>query len=138
MTSSLQLAQAERRARVAASEEEAIDELLDSIGLSEDAVLKLGIENVSPSDRQKLKGIIARLRKHPHPFTQCMKDLAKHQPTWSKDRRQRTCAVLKQLTGRRDSKKTKLAEEGACVLLSDGVATLLEHADLSKLEEKAA
>jgi hypothetical protein len=88
-------AQVDRARRGEELAERKIDDLLDRIGLS-DSVL-LGTENVSPADRKKLSGIINRLRGKKHAFTQCMRDLEKHHPEWSDDRRKRTCAVLKAL-----------------------------------------
>lgn len=109
-----------------------IDSMLDTVGLSEADVerISLGTENVSPEDRKKLKGIIARLAKKAHPFTTCMADLRKHHPEWSDDRRKKTCAVLKQLTGRGNEKKTSMGE---AIDIDEGVAALLSHVDLSEV-----
>lgn len=119
----LELAREARRRRA--------DELLDrQVDGRLDAVL-LGTADVSPAARVKLKGILKRLAKQAHPFTQCMKDLAEHKPDWSDDRRKKTCNVLKALSGRGDSKTNAayLSQGGACLLLDDDVITLLEMVD---------
>lgn len=138
--SSLKLAQESRRQRGERLADAQLEHLLDAIGLSEakiEEAVKLGTANVSPADRKRLKGIIDRLRTKPHPFTQCMRDLRKHHPEWSDDRRKRTCAVLKQLTGRGQG-KTNASDEGTCVLLDDGLAALLEMVDMDALESVMA
>lgn len=126
-------AQTDRRARAEALLERETDALLDRVGLTE--ALVLGTGNVSPADRKKLSGIINRLRGKKHAFGTCMRDLAKHHPEWSDDRRKKTCAVLKQLAKPGSTNASEFGGEGACVLLDDGVANLLALADLSKLEE---
>jgi len=128
----LSRAQADRRQRVDLATDAEVERTLDAIGLSEERCTELALD---PGDRKKLKGIIARLRSKPHPFTTCMRDLRKHQPGWSEDRRKRTCNVLKQATGRGSGKKaTALAtDDGACAEITDGIAKLLEHADADAL-----
>lgn len=123
----LELAREDRRQRA--------DELLDrQVDDRLDAVL-LGTADVSPAARVKLKGILKRLAKQAHPFTQCMSDLREHKPEWSDDRRKKTCNVLKALSGRGDSKTNAahLSQGGACLLLDDDVMTLLEMVDESAL-----
>jgi hypothetical protein len=135
--SGLALAQEERRARGEATLDVWVEQRLDKVGLSEE--LLLGAENVGPEARKKLKGIIARLRKNPHPFTQCMQDLREHQPGWSESRRKKTCAVLKQLAGRGsgggNQSSLSSASGGACVLLDDDVASLLDLVNMDALDE---
>lgn len=125
-------AQADRRARAELLLERETEDLLNRVGLTE--ALVLGTENVSPADRKKLSGIINRLRGKKHAFTQCMRDLAKHHPEWSDDRRKRTCAVLKALA-KPGSTNASEAPVGACAIIDDGVANLLDLADITKLEE---
>lgn len=136
----LDSAQSDRRARGEIFALDQADALLDTVGLSESVALSTA--DVSPEDRKKLKGIIARLRTKDHPFTTCMNDLAKNQPAWSMDRRKKTCAVLKQLAGKGGTKKadttttTSLSiDYSPCILLTEGMVKLLELADLSKLED---
>lgn len=123
-----------RRRRLEAAVERQIDTRLDAVGLSERSVENLGTADVSPADRTKLKGIIARLARQKKPFSVCMRDLRKHQPDWSDERRKRTCQTLKTLAGRSSDKAGALSEDGACVLVDERIAVLLEHADLSQLE----
>jgi hypothetical protein len=54
-----------------------------------------GTADVSPSDREKLKYLIAHYMKQPHPFTACFKDQVRHglSPKHAAAR----CAVLKDL-----------------------------------------
>ena len=127
-------AQEERRTRAEARAEAWAESRLDAVGLTEQMVL--GTENVSPADRKKLSGIIARLRGKKHAFTTCMRDLAKHKPEWTEDRRKKTCAVLKQIA--KPGTNASDTSDGACVLLDEGCARLLELVDVSKLEEEAA
>lgn len=112
-----------------------VDRDLDSVGLSEADVrdIALGTANVSPSDREKLKGIVARLRRQKHTFTTCLNDLRRNQPSWSEDRRKRTCSVLKALAkpGSRGSASLSCATTAD---LDDGVLALLAHADTSETE----
>lgn len=125
-------AQVDRARRGEELAERKIDDLLDRIGLS-DSVL-LGTANVSPADRKKLSGIINRLRGKKHAFTQCMRDLEKHHPEWSDDRRKRTCAVLKALA-KPGSTNTSETSDSACVLLDDATARLIDMIDLKALDK---
>lgn len=118
-----------RLARVREADELTADEFLDSIGLSEERCIELALD---PVERNQLKGIIARLRGKKHAFTTCMRDLRKHKPEWTDDRRKRTCAVLKQAA--KGSSSSNLSAEGICPVITDGMADMLEHADLSGLE----
>lgn len=135
MSLDLSAAQAERRTRAEQLDEQWIEDRLNAVGLS-DAVV-MGTENVSPADRKKLSGIINRLRGKKHAFKTCMNDLRKHQPNWDEERRKKTCAVLKQLAkpGSTNASADTFSQ-GACVLVDEGVARLLEMADLSKLTEE--
>lgn len=127
-------AQVSRRAR----EEEIlltrIDSLLDEIGLSQEEVdrIALSTADVTPDDRKKLKGILSRLAKLKHPFSQCMRDLAKHRPEWSDDRRKKTCAVLKQIS--HPQSKSGGSKSSLSLDLEDGALALLTHADTSEME----
>ena len=56
---------------------------------------KPGTANVSPSDRVKLRFLIAHYMKKAHPFTSCYRDQIKHGLT--PDHAARRCAVLKDL-----------------------------------------
>lgn len=98
-------AHAMRYARVCGSRHEQLDEIIDA-GLSEEGLVELeesgivlsaGTADVTPDDRKKLKGILDRLKTKKHPFAQCMRDLEKHKPEWSDQRRKETCAVLKDI-----------------------------------------
>lgn len=127
-------AQELRRDRLACDLDRRIDEVLDRIGLSEEKIA-LAPEDVTPDERKKLKGILKRLAQQKNPFTQCMRDLRKHKPEWSEDRRKRTCGTLKAIikgTGR----VRALSEDGSCALIDDGVADLLAMADVSILDEE--
>lgn len=132
-------AQADRHTRAAELADRQLDDLLDAVGLSEDEI-KLGAADVSPQARKKLKGIIDALRRDPHPFTKCMKNLREEQPTWSDARRKKTCAVLKQLTGRSNQKMAAsypapLLGEDACAMLDTDVVTLLDMVDMEVLAD---
>lgn len=136
----LHLAQQERRRRGDETLDAWAEELLDSVGLTESR-LNLGTDNVSPADREKLKGILKRLASKAHPFTQCMRDLEKNHPEWPDDRRKRTCAVLKQLIGKKNGKQSSTAmglglSGDGCPLVDGGVVRLLELVDLSKIAEE--
>lgn len=129
----LSRAQQRRRARVQRSEEDRVEAMFEACGLSE-ADTRRDNFAIDPSERNQLKGIIARLRKLPHPFSTCMRDLRKHKPEWTEDRRKRTCQSLKVAAGR-TSGKSGLSEAGVCVLITDGMATMLERLDLKKVAE---
>jgi hypothetical protein len=145
-TDQLSQAQARRRARVDASVDREIDEVLDRVGLSEAAVQRLsesgvdlGTANVGPVAREKLKGIINRLRTKAHPFTTCMSDLREHKPEWSEDRRKKTCNVLKQLAGRGSGgggKATAMSLDEVTCAVDDGVMALIEHIDIDSFAEE--
>lgn len=126
-------AQAARRARVSASHDTDIDRALDHFGLSVERVERicLGTANVSPSDREKLKGIISRLRRQKHTFTTCMNSLRRNKPEWSEERRKRTCAVLKALAKPGSKGSAKLGDGCPVLELSDGVLELLSRAEVS-------
>lgn len=129
-------AQEDRRVRGAVTADAQIDVMLDAIGLSESACVSFSAANVGPAARKKLKGIVDSLRKDPHPFTKCMKNLRKEQPSWSEERRKKTCATLKQLTGRGNGSATKASlSSDVCLQVDDDVAVLLEHVDETKLAE---
>lgn len=114
------------------------ERLLNLVGLSEQEVLQLGTADVSPAARKKLEPILNRLRTKAHKFTTCMNDLRKNHPEWSEDRRKKTCNVLKALAGGNSGGSTKaslsLSQEGACVMVDDDVAALLERVDEEVLE----
>lgn len=130
-TTPIDRAHARRRARAELLIEQDVERRLNELGLTEQKCIELAID---PKERVQLKGIIARLRKLPHPFTQCMRDLRKHKPEWSDDRRKRTCQSLKVAAGRAGSTANH-SEASVCFLLTDAQATLLEHADLEALAE---
>lgn len=124
-------AQDARRARGEALESARTTTLLDTV--------LLGTADVSPAARKKLAPIVNSLRKDPHPFTRCMKNLREEQPSWSEARRKKTCNVLKALTGRQNGGSTNASlalatGAGACIMVDDDVATLLEHVDEEVLE----
>jgi hypothetical protein len=127
----LALAQSSRAARAADLLDRRIESMLDAIGLSEANLTNLA---VSPADRQKLKGILARLARQKHPFSQCMTDLAKHRPDLSDESRRQICGRLKSMikgTGR--VKALSLSDE-ACPLIDPSMFALLEHVDDAALE----
>lgn len=127
----LLLAQASRADRATLALDRRIDKMLDAIGLSEERLTQLA---VSPSDRQKLKGILARLARQKHPFSQCMTDLRKHRPELSDSSRRQICGRLKSMvkgTGR--VKALSLADE-ACPLIDANMFALLEKIDDAALE----
>lgn len=121
----------DRRSRAESLLDEQADSFLNRIGLTEEKCIELAID---PGERKQLKGIIARLRKVPHPFTTCMRDLRKHKPDWTEDRRKRTCQSLKVAAGRAGEHSASI-NDGVCMLLTDAQATLLEHADQEALAE---
>lgn len=127
MSSGLDLAQANRAARGESLLDDRIEFLFDEIGLSEDRLVALA---VSPADRQKLKGILARLARMKHPFKTCMSDLAEHRPDIPEEGRKRICGRLKSMvkgTGR--VRALSLSDDSACPLVDASVATLLEKVD---------
>lgn len=134
-------AQAHRRARVEQQINTEIAARLEAVGLTEERItsLDLGTANVSPADLKKLQPILRSLAKEKHPFTVCMRNLRDEQPTWSDDRRKKTCNVLKQLIGRKqDRQGLSESESNACALVDEGVARLLELADPIGLAELGA
>jgi hypothetical protein len=121
----LSRAQEDRRARV----ESLTDTVDERLSLVFD-VENLGVENVSPADLKKLSPILRSLAKDRHPFTKCMRNLRDEQPTWSEDRRKRTCNVLKQLIGRKQGKQSlSLSSDLDCSAIDDKMVALLECAD---------
>ncbi len=54
-----------------------------------------GTDNVSASDKKKLKGLLLHYAKQPKPFTACYRDQIKH--GLSPDHAARRCAVLKDI-----------------------------------------
>lgn len=123
-------AQEQRRQRLIGAQDHSDEDFLNRIGLTEELCTQLAI---GPQARQKLKGIIGRLRKLPHPFTQCMRDLKKHKPEWSEDRRKRTCQTLKVAAGRAKASSGTALAESPCVALGEDEFKLLEHIDLDEL-----
>lgn len=134
-------AQRSRARRAEDLAERRLDQLLDDIGLSDEAIaerVSLGTADVSPAARKKLRPIIDALRKDPTPFTTCLRHLRDEQPGWSDDRRKKTCNVLKALAGRSgDRTNTSLASfsQPACAMLDDESAALLEMVDMDVLDE---
>jgi hypothetical protein len=127
LSSRLDLAQANRAARGESLLDDRIEFLFDEIGLSEERLVALA---VSPADRQKLKGILARLARQKKPFTTCMHDLEKHRPDISEEGRKRICGRLKSMikgTGR--VRALSLSEDSSCPLVDADIATLLEKVD---------
>lgn len=128
----LALARDGRDQRGRALLDDRIDFVLDEIGLSDDRLIELA---VSPADREKLKGILQRLARQKHPFSQCMRDLAKHRADLPEESRKRICGRLKSMikgTGR--VKALSLSDDPACPLVDAGVAALLSQVDDAALE----
>lgn len=78
----MDLALAQERRRIAVITRD-IDRMVD---------LALGAENVSPSDKKKLKGLLKHYAKMKHPFTACVRDNTKR---FGPEGAKRVCATLK-------------------------------------------
>jgi hypothetical protein len=128
----LALARDGRDQRGRALLDDRIDFVLDEIGLSDERLVELA---VSPADREKLKGILQRLARQKHPFSQCMRDLAKHRADLPEESRKRICGRLKSMikgTGR--VKALSLSDDPACPLVDADVSALLSQVDDAALE----
>ncbi len=130
--SNLADARASRHLRAEAQLDLNVEHVLDSIGLSEERVIELA---VSPADREKLKGILKRLARKKHPFSQCMRDLAKHRSELPVESRKRICGRLKSMIKGTGKVKalSQTEEDGACMLIDEGVAKLILAVDDDKL-----
>lgn len=130
-------AQVARRTRADETLDRWIEDRLAVVGLSEHDSIQFGTADVSPAARKKLQPIINALRKDPHPFTRCMKNLREEQPGWSEDRRKKTCNVLKALAGRSNGGSTKasFSDTSSCLAIDTTVAALLDLVDDEGLAE---
>jgi hypothetical protein len=106
--------------------------VLNAVGLTDERVTELA---VGPAAREKLKGILKRLARKKHPFSQCMRDLAKHRSELPVESRKRICGRLKSMikgTGRVKA-LSQTEEDGACMLIDEDVAKLILAVDDDKL-----
>lgn len=99
----------------------------ERVELAMEALL-LGAERASPSDRKKLKGILKKYAKSPHPFRACMRDNEKR---FGPERAARVCATLKDIIRgttkwRGNKKKDKGAPGVKNLQVDDTLAILLE------------
>jgi hypothetical protein len=132
----LDLAQEARHERGEDLLDARVEFMLDEIGLSDDRIANLA---VSAADREKLKGILKRLARQKHPFTQCMRDLRKHRPDLPTESRKRICGRLKSMikgTGR--VKALSLSDDASCPYVDSATASLLDQVDDAALEALAA
>lgn len=131
MSERLSLSQASRRERAQVALDRRIESMLDAVGLDQKTCLAAG-----PDARAKLKGILDRLAKQRHPFSQCMRDLAKHRPELSEPSRKRICGRLKSMvegSGRAKAFSDELSDD-SCPLVDVEVFALLEKVDDAALD----
>lgn len=92
MSLHLSEAQAARRDRGEIALDQAIDGVLDKLYAAMGE--QFAAENASPTDRQKLKGLIKFYMKKAHPFGACVRDNTKR---FGKKGAERVCATLKDI-----------------------------------------
>lgn len=88
---------------------------------------KPGTADVTPSDRAKLKGILAHYKGKAHPFTACYRDQIKH--GLSPDHAKRRCAVIKDLNEGTTKWRNKAKEEAAREIVAEAAGFLAETVD---------
>lgn len=82
---------------------------------------KPGTADVTAGDRKKLSGILKHYAASAHPFTDCVRDQKKNDPSISDDHANRRCAVIKALIGRSTPSVKEADHEVAVEVLAEAL-----------------